>query len=208
MIEEKPKTVKKLSERTAELSKTDRITVYNIIREMENEGEIHLGSVKIERKFPSTFSQYFLQVNYYSVEFWILISLSILFFLTVLLISKDSPFYFLRVIMGIIYGLIVPGWAISIVIFPKLYEIIDQIERTLIAIGINIGTIVFGGLILNQIWSLDNKAFVITLGSVTIVATILSATIRIMMGSGKLSLENLKIKKMTFKKDEFDEKEN
>ena len=206
LTEEKPKTVRKLSERVIELSKKDKLFVYNIIREMENKGEIHLGSAKIERKLPKTIKQYFLEVHYYSLEFWILFGLSIIFFLVVLLISTDSPLYFLRVIMGIIYGIVIPGWAISNVIFPKLYETIDQIERTLLAIGINIGAMIFGGLILDKIWAIENLAFVITLGSLTIIALILSALVRIIIGSEKVSLENLRIRCKIFKKGELDEK--
>jgi len=188
LTEEKPKTVRKLSEKATELSKKDRNFIYSIIREMEQEGEIRLGSEKIERRLPKTISQYFLQVNYYSIEFWILIVLSIIFFLTVPLISEGSPFYFLRVTMGIIYGIIIPGWAISNVIFPKLYETIDQLERTLFAIGINVGTMIFGGLILNRIWAIDNLPFVIVLGSLTIVSAIASGIIRILIGSEKITL--------------------
>ncbi|MCE7741641.1 MAG: DUF1616 domain-containing protein [Candidatus Heimdallarchaeota archaeon] len=208
MTEEKPKTVRKLSERAVELSKKDKNLIYNSIREMEQEGEIRLGSEKIERKLPKTISQYFLQIHYYSIEFWTLIVLTTIFFLTVLLIPQGSPFYFLRVIMGVTYGFVIPGWAISSIIFPKLYETIDQIERTLLAIGINVGTMIFGGLILDQIWAIDNLPFVIVLGSLTIVSAIGSGIIRILIGSDKITLLQLRIKDRIFKKDERDEKEN
>ncbi len=205
LTEEKPKTVRKLTERAVELSKKDKKLIYSLVREMEREGKIRLGSERIERKLPDTFSQYFLQIHYYSLEFWTLMVLSAIFFLSVLLIPQNSPFYFLRVFMGIIFGVIIPGWAISNVIFPKLYETIDQIERTLLAIGINIGTMIFGGLILNQIWAIENLPFVIVLGSLTIVASIASVIIRILIGSEKLTILHLQFKDRIFKKGEKDE---
>lgn len=206
LSDEKPKTVRKLSERAIELSKVDKNTIYNIIRQMERDGEIQLGSEKIQRKLPKTISQYLMNFNYYSIEFWSIITLTLFFFLAALLIPPNSPVFFLRVTMGIIFGIIVPGWTISNVIFPKLYETIDQIERSLIAIGINIGTMIFGGLILDQIWIIDSLPFVIVLGSLTIVAALISMILRILIGSGKMSLFHSKIKDRISKKVRKNEK--
>lgn len=205
LTDEKPKTVRKLVERTSELSKCEKNLIYNIIREMEQEKEIHLGSPRIERILPKTIFEYLLQINYYSIEFWGLILLSTLFFLTVLLINSNSPLYFLRVIMGVSFSIIIPGWSVSNVIFPKLYETIDQIERVLLAIGINIGIMIFGGLILDQIWAIDSLPFVIMLGSLTMVSTIITGIIRILIGRGKITISYLKFKNRLFKKDEIDE---
>lgn len=194
LAKEKPKTVRKLSERVVELSNKNIDFVYDSIKEMELEGEIKLGSPKIERHLPKTISQYFFKLHYFSIEFWMLFGLTVVFIIVVLLIQPGSPFQFLRTIMGITYGLFIPGWTISCVLFPKLYETIDQIERTLLAIGINIGTMIFGGLILNQIWAIDNLPFVIMLSSVTLLSLVAATTIRILLGSGKIDLGYNKIK--------------
>jgi len=199
LAKEKPKTVKKLSDRVIELSKKNIDIVYDAIKEMEMEGEIKLGSPKIERKLPDTISNYLFKSRYFSIEFWLLVGLTVIFTIATLLIPTDSPFQFLRTIMGIIYGLFIPGWAISCVVFPKLYETIDQIERTLVAIGINIGTMIFGGLILNQIWAVDNLPFVVMLSSVTIISLVVSATIRILLGTGRIDLGYKRIKNILAK---------
>jgi len=199
LAKEKPKTVKKLSDRVIELSKKNIDIVYDAIKEMEMEGEIKLGSPKIERKLPDTISNYLFKSRYFSIEFWLLVGLTVIFTIATLLIPTNSPFQFLRTIMGIIYGLFIPGWAISCVVFPKLYETIDQIERTLVAIGINIGTMIFGGLILNQIWAVDNLPFVVMLSSVTIISLVVSATIRILLGTGRIDLGYKRIKNILAK---------
>ena len=199
LAKEKPKTVKKLSDRVIELSKKNIDIVYDAIKEMEMEGEIKLGSPKIERKLPDTISNYLFKSRYFSIEFWLLVGLTVIFTIATLLIPTNSPFQFLITIMGIIYGLFIPGWAISCVVFPKLYETIDQIERTLVAIGINIGTMIFGGLILNQIWAVDNLPFVVMLSSVTIISLVVSATIRILLGTGRIDLGYKRIKNILAK---------
>lgn len=196
LSEEKPKSVRKLSERVAELSKKERKHIYNIIREMEFEGEIKLGSPRVERKLPTTVFQYILESHYYSLEFWGLIIMTVFFALTVLLIPIGSSFQFVRIIMGIIYGLFIPGWAITNCFFPILYETIDQVERILLAIGTNIAIMIFGGLVLDQVWAINNPPFVIMLSSITVGANFLTVCVRILISTGKLAAfsQNIKTK--------------
>lgn len=182
--EEKPKTVKKLIERTVELSNADKSSIYSIIQELEKNKTIQLGSPKINRELPSTVFSYLFERNYYSLEFWLILCLTIIFFITTLVIQEGSSFLFLRVTMGIIFGVFIPGWLVVNLIFPKPYEIIDQIERLLFSLGINIGIMIFAGLILNQVWAISSLPFLIIIGSFSVFMLILSTGIRLLIGKG------------------------
>lgn len=182
--EEKPKTVKKLIERTEELSKADKTSIYLVIRELEQEKIIQLGSPRIERKLPSSITSYLLKLNYYAFEFWLILILTALFVITTMVIQEGSILFFLRITMGIIFSVFVPGWVVTSLLFPKPYEVIDQLERTLISLGINIGIMVFTGLILNQVWIISNVPYVIIISSITLLVLIISFGFRILIGKG------------------------
>lgn len=196
---EKPKTVKKLIERTVELTSGDKYEVYLIVQELERTKRIHLGSPKIIRKLPESIPEYFVKFNYFSIEFWSIFLLTILFFPIIILIPEESSFLFLRVIFGFLFILFIPGWSITNLFFPKLYETIDQFERILIATGLNVGIAIFSGLILNQVWIINSTAFAIVIGSFTFVISILSSLLRVYIASSRskkllMLLENIKLK--------------
>ena len=183
--EEKPRTVKKLIERTVELTRKDRYEVFLVVQELEKAKKIHLGAPKIIRKLPETIQEYFLKVNYFSIEFWTIFLLTALFFPVIILISEESSFLFLRVIFGFLFILFIPGWSITNLFFPRLYETIDQFERVLFAIGVNVGIAIFSGLILNQVWIINSTPFAIIIGSFTFAALLLASLLRIYIGSNR-----------------------
>ena len=197
--EEKPRTVKKLIERTVELTSKDKYEVFLVVQELERNKKIHLGSPKIIRKLPETILEYLITINYFSIEFWTIFLLTALFFPIIILISEESSFLFLRVIFGFLFLLFIPGWSITNLFFPKLYETIDQFERVLIAIGVNVGIAIFSGLILNQVWIINSIPFAIVIGSFTFAVLLLSSLLRIYIGSSKskkllVLFDNIKLK--------------
>ena len=196
--EEKPKTVRQLVNKTIAITGKNEEEIYFAVQELEKDNVIQLGSPKITRDLPSTIREYLSKNKYFSIEFWTITFLICIFFPIGIFIPSDSPFQFLRLIIGILFGILVPGWTITNLVFPKLYETIDQLERVLIAIGMNIGIIIFSGLILNEIWLIDSIPFVIIIGSFTFLAHLLSVSLRILIGSNKIKI---KIPKMNiFKK--------
>jgi len=96
---------------------------------------------------------------------------------------------FIRVIIGGIFGIFVPGWVITNLIFPRLNETIDQYERILLSLGINLGIMIFSGLILNQIWVIETPSFVITIGSLTLFVLFSTILLRILIGTGRLDFD-------------------
>lgn len=186
LSEEKPKTVRELVKKTIDSTGKTREEVYGLIQDLEKEKIVRLGSPKIERILPESISSFLFKLHYFSIEFWLIVFLISIFFPIIILISPDSPVLFLRIIMGILFGMIIPGWVITNIFFPRIYEIIDQTERVLISIGINIGISIFTGLMLNTVWIIDSLPFVVIIGSLTFVSLIVSTMIRILIGSNRI----------------------
>jgi uncharacterized membrane protein len=195
MNEDKPKTVKQLIEKTQETTGENDKEIYLAIQELEKNNLIKLGSSKIKRELPESLEKYLFGKNYFVIEFWVLTILICTFFPIGLLIPADSTFFFVRIVFGVLFGLFIPGWTVTNLIFPRLYENIDQLERVLIAVGINIGIIIFSGLILNDVWLIDSISFVLTIGIFSIIIHILSTILRILIGSKVIELEYGKIRK-------------
>ena len=184
--DERPNTVKRLVHLVQKKTSLEKTEIYDAIQQMEKEKKIHLGATRIERKLPSTLRNFFLRFHYYSVEFWVILSFTLIFFLLVLLVQKGPFVTFLRTMIGLLYCLFIPGWTFANLLFPKLYETIDQFERILLALGINIGIVIFTGISLDTYWVIDDYSFIISIGVVTIVLLFISSTLRILIGSGKL----------------------
>jgi len=186
LTEEKPSTVRELVKRTIDLTGKDKEEIYALIQELERVKIIKLGAPKIERSLPESFSSYLFKIHYFSIEFWLIGFLTIIFFPIILLIPSNSPFLFLRVIIGFLFGIFIPGWVISNVFFPRIYETINQIERVLISIGVNVGISIFTGLILNNVWIINSIPFVVVIGCLTIVGLLVSTSIRVLLGSNRI----------------------
>ncbi len=193
MNEDKPKTVRQLMTRTITVTGKEESEIYLAIQELEKANIIKLGSPKITRELPKSVHEYLFRNKYFVVEFWTLLILISMFVPIGLFIPADSFFSFLRIIFGVLFGLFIPGWTITNLIFPRLYENIDQLERVLIAVGMNIGIIIFSGLILNAIWLIDSVPFVIIIGSFSLFIHLLSVIFRILLGS-----EIIKVKSKMF----------
>ncbi len=184
--DERPNTVRRLVHLVQKKTDLEKTEIYGAIQQMEKEKKIHLGATRIERNLPSTLRNFFLRFHYYSVEFWVILSFTLIFFPLVLLVQRDSPVIFLRTIIGLLFCLFIPGWTFANLLFPKLYETIDQFERILLALGVNIGIVIFTGISLDTYWVIDDYSFVVSIGLVTIVLLLLSSALRILIGSGKL----------------------
>ena len=197
--DERPNTVRRLVHLVQKKTSLEKTEIYEASQQMEKEKKIHLGATRIERKLPSTLRNFFLKSHYYSVEFWVILSFTLIFFPLVLLVQKDSPVIFLRTIIGLLFCLFIPGWTFANLLFPKLYETIDQFERMLLALGVNIGIVIFTGISLDMYWIIDDYSFVVSIGLVTIVLLFISSTLRILIGSGKLETV---FKKVILKKGE------
>ncbi|MCK5141313.1 MAG: DUF1616 domain-containing protein [Candidatus Heimdallarchaeota archaeon] len=190
MNEDKPKTVKQLMTRTIAVTGKEERVIYSAIQELEKNNIIKLGSPKIIRELPKSVHEYLFRNKYFAVEFWTLLILICMFVPVGLFIPADSFFSFLRIIIGVLFGLFIPGWTITNLIFPRLYENIDQLERVLLAVGMNIGIIIFSGLILNAIWLIDSAPFVIIIGSFSLFIHLLSVIFRILLGSKIIKLKS------------------
>ena len=186
LTNERPNTVRRLVHLVQKKTDLEITEIYGAIRQMEKEKDIHLVAPRIERKLPSTLIDFFLRFHYYSIEFFIISLFTLIFFPLVLLVQEGSPISFLRTIIGLLFCLLIPGWTFANLLFPRLYETIDQFERILLAFGVNIGIVIFTGISLDTYWVIDDYSFVVSIGLVTIVLLLLSSALRILIGSGKL----------------------
>jgi hypothetical protein len=190
MNEDKPKTVKQLMTETIAVTGKKEREIYLAIQELEKTNVIKLGSPKITRELPKSVHEYLFGNKYFVIEFWTLLILISIFVPVGLFIPVDSFFSFLRIIFGIIFGLFIPGWTITNLIFPKLYENIDQLERVILAVGMNIGIIIFSGLILDTIWFIDNVPFVIIISGFSLFTHLSSVIFRILLGSNIIKMKS------------------
>lgn len=185
LTEQKPKTVKKLVLRVSELTEIAEEDIYNIVRELEKDNKINLGFPKKQRELPKKISNYLFKMHYFSIEFWLIFILSLIF-LGLGFTTGNIPFlHFLKSIFGGIYIMIIPGWTITNLFFPQIYEVIDQIERILLSLGVSIGISIFSGLLLNKVWIINSIALTITIGCFSLVLLVFSVVIRLFIGSQK-----------------------
>lgn len=82
----------------------------------------------------------------------------------------------LRMIIGLPFVLIVPGYAITAAAFPK--QDLEKPERLLLSLGLSLATIIIGGLLLYLTWGLHTGSWVILLLTVTLVASVIAAVRR------------------------------
>lgn len=179
MKEQSPRNIKRLAvlaEAKLNLSKAE---IYTLIGKMEKASKIHFSS--FDRTLPKKTTQFFVKKNYYSVEFWIIIFLSILLVLSVIFIPPSSSFVFVRVILGMFFCFFLLGWTFTNSIFPRLYVRIDQFERLLIAFGFSILYTIICALFVNAIWKINALSIAISICSLTLFFHMISTGLRILI---------------------------
>ena len=139
-----PKDVKHLidvADRELDISRD--IIIKNIL-ELENQGKIKFSppSEIISKNFSSyLFSKY-------AIWFWLIIIISMASIYSVFTIPEKSiPYVYIRYILGFIFVLLLPGFSLVKILFPK--KEIDIIERIALSIGISLALVPLVGLILN-----------------------------------------------------------
>ncbi|MHA1259117.1 MAG: DUF1616 domain-containing protein [Candidatus Heimdallarchaeaceae archaeon] len=184
LSEERPKTVKELVCRIVELTNKTEADIYAVIKNMEKENQIALASPKPKRKIPESFSEYLFKKHYYSMEVWSIFLFTLVFF-SFNFLEDNNPFLkTLKIIVAGSFIIIIPGWSLTNVIFPRINGTIDQIERILISIGLSVGIAIFNGLVLNKLWIIDSLEIIVITTSITLASLLLSVIIRVLIGSG------------------------
>ncbi|MFW9922796.1 MAG: DUF1616 domain-containing protein [Candidatus Thorarchaeota archaeon] len=124
--------------------------VLKIIHEMEQNNELFLQEPIPEPTIPpQRIRDYFFGRNYFSYEFWLVISSIILTFTLVAINVTSGFFFYLRYVIIVFYLLILPGWTLTAAIFPELNDKLRFLERVATAIGLSIVILVLIGIFLN-----------------------------------------------------------
>lgn len=133
---------------------------------MENKyKETSSSTITLEKYLLSNHSQWY----------WIIIILSCVTALLVFVIPENAiPLVYIRYGLGIIFLLILPGYCLIKILFPK--SGIDTIERTALSIGMSIALVAITGLILSFTpWGIGTIPITISL----LMSTIILATIAV-----------------------------
>ncbi|MHA1686605.1 MAG: DUF1616 domain-containing protein [Candidatus Heimdallarchaeaceae archaeon] len=175
---EKPRTVKQLIRLTAEKTGLSREEIFPIVRQLETKGTLKLKSINKIPPLPDSLKKYLFENNFYAIEFWGIITISIVF-MAVTQIDHTSNFFFLRVVLGFAYTLFVPGWVLTNIFFPRLYETIDLFERILLAVGLSLGINLLLGLILNVMFEINAFLLAVSTFAISLLLLIFSVIIRL-----------------------------
>jgi hypothetical protein len=111
------------------------------IYELEKDDKIEL----LDPKFNGSFIDYL--KSYYSLfTVWFTLIVTGITLLTIYILPSIEPFSILRIIIGFIFVLFIPGYALNNLLFPNKH---DTIENVAFSIGFSLAIVPLIGLILN-----------------------------------------------------------
>ena len=190
---EKPRTVKQLIQLAVQRTGLSREQVFTIIRQLEKEGMLRLKSVKKIPPIPNSLQEYLFQNNFYAIEFWSIIAFSVVFIATTK-IPNTSNLFFIRVITSFIYTLFVPGWVLTNIFFPRLYETIDLFERILLSMGLSLGINLLLGFALNAMFEITTFSLSVSTFTTSLVLLIFGVVMRLFVAGNKMGLKKIQYK--------------
>ena len=149
--QQKPRSISQLIEFVQEKTNLSEKEIFNLINQLEAEDKIHFKK-KRERMFASI-GTYIFAVE--SAWYWIIITMAIATTISVFAIPQDRyPLSYVRNVLGFIFVLFLPGYAVIKAFFPVKIPIktssksLDTIERVILSIGMSIVLAPIIGLIL------------------------------------------------------------
>jgi len=142
--ERNPETVEQLIELVQSKHAIPRQKILDAIIKLQNQGKISLKPPKTRPDL--TLTKYLVSPKAY--WYWAVIALSIATTILVFTIPENAyPIVYARYILGAIFVLWLPGYALIKALFPT--KEIDQIERVALSIGMSLALVPITGLLLN-----------------------------------------------------------
>lgn len=163
---ENPESVEQLVKLAKEkLSLTDEEALKHVMQ------LINHGKIRLEKRFqqtPQSLKTYMLSNEAY--WFWTTTSLAIATAITVFTVPEGAyPIVYIRYVLGSIFVLWLPGFALIKALFPTKKEL-DSIERIALSIGLSLAIVPIVGLLLNYTpWGIRLTPIVLSLLALTIV---------------------------------------
>ncbi|MEM4717798.1 MAG: DUF1616 domain-containing protein [Desulfurococcaceae archaeon] len=139
--------------------KYERVTIEDYIKELSGKKEkyralydlwkmVNEGKLKIEDPDkPITFASYLFRLDY-TMWFWTSILLIIMTLISIYLTEWASSVIFIRYVLGTIYVLFIPGYALVEALYPR-EETLNPLERVALSIGLSLAIVPIIGLVLN-----------------------------------------------------------
>jgi hypothetical protein len=159
-----PMTRKSILEKVEEISVMDNITLEKsviLIRERVSLGEIRI----IDPNPPTIFIEYF--ASLYSTWFWLVFTVLVLMSLTIYVLPQVPPFSWIRIGLGFLTSLYLPGYTFVEALYPQKPEL-EDLERFALGVGLSLALTPLVGFVLNYTpWG-------IRLYSITVSITILT----------------------------------
>jgi len=142
--ERNPETVEQLIELVQSKHPMPRQKILDTIIKLQSQGKIALKQPKTRPDL--TLSKYIVSPKAY--WYWIIIALSLATTILIFTVPEnDYPIVYARYILGAIFVLWLPGYALIKALFPT--KEIDQIERVALSIGMSLALVPITGLLLN-----------------------------------------------------------
>jgi uncharacterized membrane protein len=112
------------------------------IWERAKRGEIKLVDPHPPKSFPS----YLLSFN--SAWYWLVFAGLVTMFASIYLLPQAPPFTWLRVLMGFLVSLYLPGYALIEALYPQRSEL-EELERLALSVGLSLALTPLTGFVLN-----------------------------------------------------------
>lgn len=112
------------------------------IWERAERGEIKLVDPNPPKSFPSYL------VSFNSTWYWLVFVVLVTMFASIYLLPQVPPFTWLRVLMGFLVSLYLPGYALIEVLYPQRSEL-EELERLALSVGLSLALTPLTGFVLN-----------------------------------------------------------
>jgi len=160
--ESSPKTVRELLELAEKELGVPQKELLNYILKLNDEEKLGLNLADEKRSRSSRW-------------LWIVLALSVCAGIAVFLIPENSyPYTYIRNVMGIILVIFLPGYSLTMSLFPR--KQIDNVERIALSIGLSLAMVAITGLVLNYTpMGIRLQPITISLLGLTIVISLIGA---------------------------------
>src|SRR5574341_873366 len=158
------------------LQQVDKLITFEEIRETIDELRKEKKVMLLESPVAVSFSRYITSFSAV-MPFWLTIAVTITCILTIYLLPPDSAWSFVRIVVGMIFVLFIPGYLLIQLLYPG--KEMDVIERLALSLGLGLALASLIGLILNYTpWGIRLEPMVISLSLFSITLA-LSGTYRV-----------------------------
>jgi len=148
------------------LQQLDRSITFEEIRDVMNELKHDSIITLSEPRVEGSFFSYMKSISK-SAPFWLTVFVSIATLSTVYLVPQEGPWLIARIVVGAVFVLFMPGYALVQILFPK--KDMDFVERIVLSIGLSFAVSPIIGLMLNYVlWGIRLDSIVVSLSAVSI----------------------------------------